>query len=307
MGNGRTVAEINDKLELGFEEDNIPSANQGKSEIVPTQTREEPQKRSLDEVRVIDLEDEQAKTEYWRAIDNKQQGHWGAVKNKVQQRFDEEQEAIIQAVKRNADLDILFHRQQREWRTLLMSTWKAMIETFGEDMTKKLNQRSVRQSGFVGWDNSTEQFVNQQVGEKITKITETTKEEVKEQVKEGTKNNEPIDSIMGRVGKTYEDFKGARAGMIARTEVHSAATYGIHEAGRQSNVVKKKSWISSRDMRVRDTHKPGTGVDGQTVPKGKPFTRGLNGRLMYPGDPSGPPEEIINCRCTIQFHSADRK
>jgi len=35
-------------------------------------------------------------------------------------------------------------------------------------------------------------------------------------------------------------------------------------------------------------------MNGQTVDLGIPYTNGM----MYPGDPSGGPEQIINCRCT---------
>ena len=35
--------------------------------------------------------------------------------------------------------------------------------------------------------------------------------------------------------------------------------------------------------------------NGVTVPIDQPFPNGL----MYPGDPSGSPGEIINCRCDM--------
>jgi hypothetical protein len=38
-------------------------------------------------------------------------------------------------------------------------------------------------------------------------------------------------------------------------------------------------------------------MDGQTVAAGEYFVTGAGNQLEYPGDPNGPPEEIINCRC----------
>jgi len=39
-------------------------------------------------------------------------------------------------------------------------------------------------------------------------------------------------------------------------------------------------------------------ADGQTVPWGQPFDVG-GFAMMYPHDPEGPPQEVINCRCTM--------
>jgi hypothetical protein len=47
---------------------------------------------------------------------------------------------------------------------------------------------------------------------------------------------------------------------------------------------------------VRDTH---SDMEGQTVSFGEPFETGGGVHLLYPGDPNGPPEEIINCRCYV--------
>lgn len=52
----------------------------------------------------------------------------------------------------------------------------------------------------------------------------------------------------------------------------------------------EKEWISALDDRTRESH---ASLDGERVPVDKPFSNGL----MFVGDPSGPPEEIINCRC----------
>lgn len=55
-------------------------------------------------------------------------------------------------------------------------------------------------------------------------------------------------------------------------------------------------WTSMRDVDVRETHRI---TDGQIAPIGGTFdVGGFN--LHYPGEPVGPPEIWINCRCLLQ-------
>jgi len=52
-------------------------------------------------------------------------------------------------------------------------------------------------------------------------------------------------------------------------------------------------WVTMRDEDVRDTHRP---LEGQTIVPGGTFDVDGNA-LHYPGEPVGPPEIWINCRC----------
>lgn len=92
-----------------------------------------------------------------------------------------------------------------------------------------------------------------------------------------------------------------RADSIARTETMAALHQSQEEAIRQGissgsidhdNVT--EVWHASKDDRTRDSHRE---MDGQEVARGEPFITGNGVPLMFPGDPNGPPEEIINCRC----------
>ena len=59
----------------------------------------------------------------------------------------------------------------------------------------------------------------------------------------------------------------------------------------------KKKWLAAHDNRVRDTHAE---LDGQEVDADEPFE--VDGmQIMYPGDPSAPPEMVYNCRCTLIY------
>ena len=89
-----------------------------------------------------------------------------------------------------------------------------------------------------------------------------------------------------------------RADRIARTEVAGAVNAGVDawasESARATGAQWWRQWRSSRDGRVRATHRV---ADGQIVPPGGAFQVGA-ASLRWPGDPLGPPQEVINCRCS---------
>jgi len=81
----------------------------------------------------------------------------------------------------------------------------------------------------------------------------------------------------------------ARAQRIARTETVRSFNEGRVAEMRASGVT-RHTWVSSRDGNVRESHQF---VDGQTVAVGDQFVNGL----AFPGDPNGPSEQVVNCRC----------
>lgn len=96
----------------------------------------------------------------------------------------------------------------------------------------------------------------------------------------------------------FSSLSKSAATMLARTDLISLANGGSYMAARQvfegrSDV--GKSWLNTHDARTRPTH---VEAGGQVVPLDAPFRVG-GFDLMYPGDPQGPPGEVINCRCTF--------
>lgn len=93
----------------------------------------------------------------------------------------------------------------------------------------------------------------------------------------------------------------ARAKTVAVTEVHRAWNFGAlaasmriqNKVGGQIN----KRWSARDDNRTRAAHDR---ADGQTVPIYQPFIVNME-PLMMPGDPSGSPANVINCRCKPLF------
>ena len=89
-----------------------------------------------------------------------------------------------------------------------------------------------------------------------------------------------------------------RATVIARTETIGALNASRMEAFRiiaedDPDTRYEVIWLATDDHRTRRTHDD---ADGQRVPIGQPFVVG-GFELAFPGDPTGPPQEVIQCRC----------
>jgi len=122
-------------------------------------------------------------------------------------------------------------------------------------------------------------------------INETTFATLKEQFRISIEQQENRRELIKRIQETYGNITKSRAATIARTEVTSASQMGI-QAGYEQSGVQTKIWVSTPDDRTRDTH---LAIDGEEQPINKRFSNGL----LFPGDPAGPTEEVINCRCSI--------
>ena len=85
---------------------------------------------------------------------------------------------------------------------------------------------------------------------------------------------------------------------IARTEttrVESFARWSVGKKAEKAGLKVVKEWVATKDSRTREWHNE---ADGQQVPLDEPFIVG-DEELMYPGDPNGSAENVINCRCTM--------
>lgn len=108
--------------------------------------------------------------------------------------------------------------------------------------------------------------------------------------------------IEGILAESGSDIWRNRARVIARTEA-----IGAFNGGRYAGFVSyagqvggswDKVWLATHDHRTRVTHARDTGADLQRVPLLTPFSVG-GAAMMFPGDPGGPPQEVIQCRCSI--------
>jgi len=117
-----------------------------------------------------------------------------------------------------------------------------------------------------------------------------------------------VSEIVSRIKKATLGISGVLGENVAKrmavTEVASFQNYGAYNAYRIAKVARIK-WVSVIDSRTRpSTRKVPRAdhvvIDGRETTLGVPFSMPItNIPMLYPGDPSGSVNDIVNCRCTI--------
>lgn len=110
------------------------------------------------------------------------------------------------------------------------------------------------------------------------------------------------DDLRARVAEALRiDEWDSRAARVARTETTGAYGAGAEHAATAAQRVLgepvQRRWLATADARTRAAHRD---ADGQTRPVGEPFSVGGEA-LMFPGDPNGSAENVINCRCAVTY------
>jgi len=127
---------------------------------------------------------------------------------------------------------------------------------------------------------------------RLSKINDTMWEAIRSEIHGGMTEGESLDQVSDRIRRVY-NMASNRSKTIARTETAGA----MNEAGYDQyklHGVKQKRWLVAHDENVRESHMA-AGEQGR-IKIADTFSNGL----QYPGDPNGGPEEVINCRCTLE-------
>lgn len=147
-------------------------------------------------------------------------------------------------------------------------------------------------------------FVRSRLGEKIKRINETTQKLFREVTKEvcslGINEGWGYEKITDKIQSELNIAERYRAERIARTEVVGASNEGSYAGAKETGLDLMKEWIAYIDDRTRESHAQPI----EPVEMNEKFDVG-GAELEYPGDPNGPPEEVINCRCTIGYITKD--
>jgi F like protein len=145
-----------------------------------------------------------------------------------------------------------------------------------------------------------------EVTNRMVRIPEEVFDLVAGQMSQGANLGEGIPKLAARVDTVLSTTESERwpnrATVVARTETIGALNAGRADAFRafaderdDDEPELEKLWLATDDSRTRPHHRE---AEGQRVPVGQPFVVGGH-ELQFPGDPSGPAAEVIQCRCTM--------
>lgn len=184
-------------------------------------------------------------------------------------------------------------------RGILSDTALQMIR---ESFNRFISQYSI--DGIVFSPTSDEvQSTIGQFNQKTKTVPQTLYDELFKELNEGIRLQENVDQLSKRVSRFFDNTVDYRSIRIARTVSNGAVNEGYKIAAKESKLFDKKTWLSMRDDKVRDTH---VAEDGQEVGIQEKFKLVNGDELEMPGDPRAKKaESVINCRCMAVYFKSN--
>lgn len=269
--------------------------------------------------KAYNLTSAEAKRQYLSEMEE-DRSHWTdeAVK-RIAAYFSTEHKAVVKAVKAHpviADLNTTLENTVTSHSDRLKSELTKLYQDIGHDIGGKVmdalvqgTQEDEKASGVVLEYKAlpTVSMVSEGIvkrllavaGTKAKGINETTMKMLRVALAEGVADGESIPQLAKRIDTLYlDEIIPNRSTVIARTEVVGSSNYASHESAsqfvQQTGIQLTKQWLATGDNRTRATH---LDADGQEVALDEYFDVG-GSQLMFPGDPSGAADQVIDCRCT---------
>lgn len=165
-----------------------------------------------------------------------------------------------------------------------------------DDMRAKITRAALTADAVPGVPLNAEQQYLATARNRLVGVSDAVWEQAREQMVLGMQAGESIPQLRNRV-TAATDLAAPRAAVIARTEVIGACNRGSYEQVKASGFQAEKTWLATGDTRTRPTHK---NANGQTVPLEQDYKVGGIG-MDGPHDPTAPPSETIQCRCTQTY------
>ncbi|MGG3737205.1 phage portal protein [Aeribacillus pallidus] len=257
----------------------------------------------------LNLQSSIQKKQYWRTFDRKRIGFYGAVGKQIKKRFEKEKEGVLKAFDEGGIVQVEQYLDDNigEWHKTLTASYIAVMDAFGQEVYKYLtegksagNLEKKYDDGFDVFNQAVQDFISTTVANKVVNINDNTKNLIKAIVNTGFSQKLTVPEIRDQIEYLYlEQIIPNRSMVIARTEVISASNAGSRFAAKQTGLNLEKEWVATADKRTRKSHNK---ADGQRRPLDEPYEVGGHS-LMFPGDPNGPAEEVIQCRCTEVYHT----
>jgi len=319
---GIPLDQINDRLELGFED--LPSQTR-LQQVSQRVIVEEEEEKSQFNKETIDSEfgkdiaglnpvylGDPKNYRYWKSMDKQKQSFEKLVEEEIIKVFEDEQERVSKFIENNPNITSLANfiddEITRDWEDILSAIYNQVITHFAEREIETLVEevenkglKTFKTKDFELNRSFVQTFISKHALNQAQNITNATKTKLTRVLREGIADELGSNEIARNMRDVYDHWENpeeldvSRANKIARTEVHSSSQYGHFAGAKQAeeelDIRQTKTWLDSGDDRVRESHEE---VHGETIGLDDYYNNGL----LYPGDPDGEAREIINCRCT---------
>ena len=160
------------------------------------------------------------------------------------------------------------------------------------------------------WTEQMIEFVETRCGVKIAQTTRMLFDDIEaatvKALRAGTEAGWGADRIAKEIMIQQGKISEWRALRIARTEAVGASNEGAMMGVESTGIQVYKVWLATGfpgpSGYMREDH---DAMNNERVDYNEPFVLPDGSHLDYPGDPSGDPKHIINCRCAVGFEPKD--
>lgn len=223
-----------------------------------------------------------------------------------------EDQIHIEATINDFNRDALEHSASLNWQTVIdelsiyfnnSNNWQRNftlpVYSLMADRVRQLN-KTLNKSSLLEVDKKQQPaemlgqaWLNEYLDKLAQPINNTTEERVQKVIEQGQSEGWTVPKTQKNIKLVFEQWMAdSRRETITETEIIKAVNtistkfYGIIG-------IAEHEWLTQEDNRVREAHQA---ANGQVVTVGTPFLV-MGERLMFPGDPTGSPENIVGCRC----------
>jgi hypothetical protein len=147
------------------------------------------------------------------------------------------------------------------------------------------------------WNAQIARYIAAFGAQRVQNVNQTTIDQLQRLISNAYAEGANVVEVQRRIYDAIEPFSLVRSRTIARTETHAGAMAGSLTAVRVIEIDTQKRWNATEDGRTRPDHND---ADGQIADLELPFNVGGD-KMQHPGDPDAGPENVVNCRCVLDY------
>lgn len=200
------------------------------------------------------------KETFWKNMVAKTDVEEKSMKEKIDNLFADQKAEVMRNIANNYPKSRSVAARRKSVNDYLFdkSSWvKIWLATMSPFLRKIVLDKAREMFGFLGMsrdlDLSTDavaSFLKNNPIDLSTTVNDTTMQELKDSLSEGAANGESVPELQDRVNTIFNGYMENRSELIARTEVIRASNFATEETYKQSQIVKKKEWLTAVDERT---------------------------------------------------------